>query len=159
MNPKRMLRFCCITIPLSIVFLTVILNGCATRHFSLRNMTDVSRYFNKDKNTVWDAVTQALAGIPIETTDMEQGLLKTQWVKGWLAKKTTGLLTEGEWQGRYRLFIQVSEVEDKTYVSIRAQTEEKAPGGSQAYRWNRVVSDGTIERDFLKRIENILDAT
>jgi len=40
--------------------------------------------------------------------------------------------------------------------SQQGVTDEKAPGGSQAYRWSRVASDGTIEQDFLKKLENIL---
>lgn len=155
MNVRR--KVCYISLLLSAVFFSAMLPGCATRHFGLRNMAAVSRYFDKDIPTVWEAVTQSVAGIPIETKDMEQGFLKTDWIKGWSATKSSGLLMEGAWQERYRLFIQVSGEKDKTYVSIQAQIQEKAPGGSRAYRWNRIASDGAIEQDFLKRIENILD--
>ncbi|MDE2217196.1 MAG: hypothetical protein KGJ87_08580, partial [Planctomycetota bacterium] len=72
--------------------------GCATRSGGLRNMTGVSRYFDKDVNRVWDAVTQAAEGIRIETKDKESGVLTTQWVKGWSTKRTTGLVLEGQWQ-------------------------------------------------------------
>lgn len=153
-----MLKVCYISMLLSAVFFSVILPGCTTRHFGLRNMAAVSRYFDKDTDTVWNAVTQSVSGIPIETKDRERGFLKTDWIKGWSAKKSSGLLMEGGWQERYRLLIQVTGEQAKTYVSIHAQVEEKPPGGSSAYRWSRMVSDGTLEQDFLKRIENILDA-
>ena len=119
-------------------------------------MTGVSRYFDKDVNMVWGAVTQAVEGIHIEAKDKKIGVLTTQWVKGWSTKKTTGLLSEGQWQERYRLLIKVSGEQNKTYVSVNAQIEEKPPGGSQAYRWNRTTSDGTLEREFLQKVENIL---
>ena len=141
---------------LYIALFTVVLTGCATKSWGLRNMAAVSRYFDRDVNTVWDALTQTVEGIPLEIKDEEKGFLKTQWVKGWSSRKTTGIFLEGQWQERYRLFIKVTGEQNKTYVSVNAQLEEKAPGGSQAYRWSRVASDGTIEQDFLKKLENIL---
>ena len=140
----------------SIALFTAILTGCATQGFKLRNMAGVSRYFNADKNTVWDAVIRSAKDIPVEMKDREKGVLRTQWVKGWSANKTTGLLLEGHWQERCRLLIKVSEEQSRTYVSISAQVETKAPGGSQAYRWSRIPSDGAIEQEFLGKLENIL---
>ena len=140
----------------SIALFTAILTGCATQGFKLRNMAGVSRYFNADKNTVWDAVIRSAMDIPVEMKDREKGVLRTQWVKGWSANKTTGLLLEGHWQERCRLLIKVSEEQSRTYVSISAQVETKAPGGSQAYRWSRIPSDGAIEQEFLGKLENIL---
>ncbi|MFN3532872.1 MAG: hypothetical protein ACK41Q_10235 [Candidatus Brocadia sp.] len=120
-------------------------------------MATVSRYFDRDKDTVWNAVIQSVEGIPIEIQDKEKGFLKTRWVKGWSTKRTSGLLLEGRWQERYRLLVKVAEEQNKTYVSINTQIEEKAPGGSRAYRWNRVASDGLIEQEFLEKLENILN--
>ena len=141
----------------SIALFTAILTGCATQGFKLRNMAGVSRYFNADKNTVWDAVIRSAKDIPVEMKDREKGVLRTQWVKGWSANKTTGLLLEGHWQERCRLLIKVSEEQSRTYVSISAQVETKAPGGSRAYRWTRIASNGTIEQELLGKLENILD--
>jgi hypothetical protein len=132
--------------------------GCATRRSELRNMAVVSRYFDRDVNTVWDAVTQSVEGISIEIKDKEQGVLKTHWVKDLSIKRTTGLFLEENWQGRYRLLIKVTGEQSKSYVSINTQIEEKAPGGSRAFRWNRITSDGTLEQDYLKKLENILDS-
>lgn len=141
---------------LIITLCTAILTGCATTGRGHRDMTAVSGYFNKDVKTVWDAVTQAVEGIPIEIKDTEKGILRTRWANGWSKTKTTGILLEGQWQERYRLLIRVISEQNKAYVSVNAQVETKAPGGSQAYRWNRVVSDGAIEQEFLKRLETIL---
>ena len=143
---------------LSFALFTAILAGCATQGFKLRNMAGVSRYFNTDKNTVWDAVIRSTEGVPVEMKDREKGVLRTQWVKGWSADKTTGLLLEGHWQERYRLLVSVHEEQGKTYVSVNAQVETKPPGGSRAYRWSRIPSDGAIEQEFLEKLENILDS-
>lgn len=133
-----------------------ILAGCAAQGLMPRNMAGVSRYFDAGKNTVWDAVMCAAEGIPVEMSDREKGILRTQWMKGWSSTKTTGLLLEGQWQERCRLLIQISEEQGRTYVSISAQVETKAPGGSQAYRWSRMPSDGAAELKFLKKLECLL---
>ena len=158
MNRKRLSHtgYSVVMTLLIIALFTAILTGCATTGREHRNMTGVSSYFDKDAKPVWDAAIQAAEGIPMEVKDMEKGILRTHWVKGWSKIKTTGILLEGQWQERYRLIIRVTSEQSKTYVSINAQIETKAPGGSQAYRWTRVVSDGTIEQEFLKRLENIL---
>ncbi|OQZ00500.1 MAG: hypothetical protein B6D35_06550 [Candidatus Brocadia sp. UTAMX2] len=157
MKPKRLQSITSSGILLSIAVVAVFFTGCTPGRLGLRNMTAVSRYFDADVNTVWNAVDQAMTGIQVEIKDMEKGLLRTQWIKGWSTTKSTGLITGGEWQERYRLTIQVTGEQAKTYVSMQAQLEEKAPGGSRAYRWSRTVSDGTIERDYLQRIEKILN--
>ena len=150
------------TVPIVFILLPFVLfaalfAGCATKGFKQRNMAGVSRYFDADKDTVWNAVIQSSEGIPIEMKNEAKEFLRTQWVKGWSSDKTTGLLLEGQWQERYRLMVNVIEEEGKTYVSVYAQIETKPPGGSQAYRWTRIPSDGKIEQVFLKKVENILD--
>lgn len=157
LNGLSMRRYSALAALLCILF-AVIFIGCATRRSGLRNMAAVSRYFDRDVNTVWDAVIQSVKGIPIEIKDKEQGFIKTHWVKDWSAKKTTGLFLEESWQGRYRLLIKVTSEQNKSYVSINTQIEEKAPGGSRAFRWKRITSDGTIEQDFLKKVENVLSS-
>jgi len=157
MNRKGLFNTgCLVIIWLSFALFTTILAGCATQGFKPRNMAGVSHYFNADKNTVWNAIIQSAEGIPVEINDREKGVLRTHWVKGWSANKTTGLLLEGHWQERYRLLIKVSEEQSRTYVSISAQVETKAPGGSRAYRWSRIPSDGAIEQEYLGKLENIL---
>lgn len=113
---------------LLMVLCIVVFTGCATRSWSHRNMASVSRYFDRDKNTVWNAVLQTIEGIPVEIIDKENGFLTTQWVKGWSTKKASGLLLEGRWQERYRFFVTVSDKQNKTYVSIETQFEEKSAG-------------------------------
>ena len=141
---------------LFLALFTAILTGCTAQGFKLRNMAGVSRYFEAGRNTVWNAIIQSAEGIPVEINDREKGVLRTHWVKGWSADKTTGLLLEGHWQERYRLLVSVHEEQGKTYVSVNAQVETKPPGGSRAYRWSRIPSDGAIEQEYLGKLENIL---
>ncbi len=143
-------------IALSLAFLAIITTGCATGRWG-GNMSSVSRYFDANVDTVWNAVVQATEGTPIETKDKEKGVLRTRWINRWSEDKSMGLLLEGRWQERHRLHVKVTGGKDKTYVSLCAQKEEKAPGGSRAYRWNSAVSDGTLEREFLRKLESILE--
>ncbi len=157
MNRKGLFNTGCLVITLlSFTLFTAAFTGCATQGFKPRNMAGVSRYFDADKNTVWNAIIQSAEGMPVEINDREEGVLRTHWVKGWSANKTTGLLLEGHWQERYRLLIKVIDEQSRIYVSISAQVETKAPGGSQAYRWSRIPSDGAIEQEFLGKLENNL---
>lgn len=141
---------------LCMAFVTAIFTGCASTG-GLRNMSAVSKYFDNDTDAVWEAVLQAAEGLPIKTKDIEKGVLETQWIKGWSKTRTTGLILEGQWQARYRLFVQVTGGQSKTYVSVRSLCEEKSPGGSRAYRWERTTSDGVTEQAFLKKVESILN--
>jgi len=139
-----------------IAILATVSTGCATSSIKPRSMAAVSSYFDKDKELVWEAVLQAVEGMPVEVKDKEKGKLITRWVSGWSQARTTGLILEGHWHERHRLLIKVMDEQNKTYVSISAQVEEKSPGGSQAFRWNRVPSDGTIEQEFFDKLEKIL---
>lgn len=136
-----------------------LLNGCVSGGWGRRNMTTVSRYFPNDMDTVWESIYIALEGIEIEESDRERGVIVTQWIERWSASKDMGLLLEGRWHERYRLRITLENKEgkkDKTYVSVSTQMEDKPPGGSRAYRWNRITSDGTIEQSFLRKLEDII---
>ncbi len=141
---------------LCIAFIMPVFMGCASTG-GLRNMSAVSKYFDNNTDVVWEAVLQAAEGMPIKTKDKEKGILETQWIKGWSKTRTSGLVLEGRWQARYCLFVQVTGGQGKTYVSVYSLCEEKAPGGSRAYRWERATSDGANEQAFLTKLEGILN--
>ena len=140
---------------LLLAFLATLTAGCATGRWG-GNVSSVSRYFDANADTVWNAVVQAAEGTPVEVKDKEKGVLRTRWVNRWSENKSMGLLLEGRWQERYRLHVKLTDRKDKTYVSICAQIEEKAPGGSRAYRWSSATSDGTLEREFLRKLERLM---
>ncbi len=137
-------------------FIAAVFTGCASTG-GLRNMSAVSKYFDNSTDVVWEAALQAAEGMPIKTKDKGKGVLETQWIKGWSKTRATGLVLEGQWQARYRLLVEVTGGQGKTYVSVHSLCEEKAPGGSKAYRWERTTSDGVAEQAFLKKLEDILN--
>jgi len=141
---------------LCVALVSAILSGCASTG-GLRNMATVSKYFDKNTDVVWNAVLQTAEGLPIKVKDKDKMVLETQWIKGWSKTRTTGLILEGQWQARYRLVVQVTGGQGKTYVSVYSLCEEKAPGGSRAYRWERTTSDGDTEQAFLTKLEGILN--
>ncbi|MCF6149152.1 MAG: hypothetical protein E3K37_10890 [Candidatus Kuenenia sp.] len=139
-------------------FLITELTGCATGWWGRRNVSGISRYVNGDAVSVWEAIDQALIGVRVKERDVEKGFVVTDWVKGYSTTRDMGLLLEGRWQERYRLFITVEPEQGRTYLSVEAYVEEKAPGGSRAYRWERVPSNGMPEQMFLEKVEQILNA-
>ncbi|GJQ48279.1 exported protein [Candidatus Kuenenia stuttgartiensis] len=139
-------------------FAFIALAGCATGQWGRRNLTNVSRYVNGDAASVWEAVDQALIGIRVKEKNVEKGLLITDWVSGYSTTQNMGVLLEGRWHERYRLFITVVPEQNKTYLSIGSQVEQKAPGGTRAYRWDRIPSNGLPEQMILDRVEQILSA-
>ncbi|MBE7548452.1 hypothetical protein [uncultured Candidatus Kuenenia sp.] len=139
-------------------FAFIALAGCATGQWGRRNLTNVSRYVNGDAASVWEAVDQALIGIRVKEKNVEKGFLVTDWVTGYSTTQNMGVLLEGRWHERYRLFITVVPEQNKTYLSIGSQVEQKAPGGTRAYRWDRIPSNGLPEQMILDRVEQILSA-
>ncbi|MBM4053670.1 MAG: hypothetical protein FJ264_03130 [Planctomycetes bacterium] len=134
------------------------LAGCATDWGGRRNSSAISRYVAGDAASAWEAVDQAIMGIRVKEKNVEKGFLITDWIKGYSTTRDMGLLLEGRWQERYRLYITVVPEQDRTYLSVSSQVEEKAPGGSRAYRWERIPSNGMPEQMFLDKVEQILNA-
>ena len=45
---------------------------------------------------------------------------------------------------------------DSTEVSVIVHVEEKPPAGIETYYWKRKASDGTIERNVLEKVYQLL---
>jgi hypothetical protein len=60
------------------------------------------------------------------------------------------------WKERYRLIVKISGNILNSSITVTAQVQEKARGGSAAYRWQRKESIGEREEEALMRIEEIL---
>jgi len=119
-----------------------------------------TKTFDVDYETVWSAVLDSLDGMPLDKIDKDKGLIKTGWIEGWSQKKARSILTdrflEDYWKERYQLIIKISGNILNSSVTVRAQVQEKARGGSAAYRWERKKSSGEKEKWILTRIEEIL---
>ena len=98
--------------------------------------------------------------MPLDKIVKDKGLIKTGWIEGWSQRKARSILTdrflEDYWKERYRLIIKISGNILNSSVTVRAQVQEKARGGSAAYRWERKKSSGEKEEWILTRIEEIL---
>jgi hypothetical protein len=147
------------------------LTGCSLLDASSRYQTQdersigsrPSKYtktFDFDYETVWSAVLDSLDGMPLDKIDKEKGLIKTGWVEGWSQKQARSILTdrflEDYWKERFCLIVKISGNILNSSITVRAQVQEKARGGSAAYRWERKKSSGEKEEDILTRIEEIL---
>jgi hypothetical protein len=156
---------------ISLILSVLITSGCLFPGDSSSNLvqdhgsagTHTSKYtktFDVDYETVWSAVLDSLDGMPLDKTDKEKGIIKTGWAEGWSQKKARSILTdrflEDYWKERYRLIVEISGNILNSSVTVRAQIQEKARGGSAAYRWERKKSSGEKEEKLLAIIENIL---
>ncbi len=162
--------------PIKISFILSILisSGCLFLGDSSNNRvrddsstnTHPSKYtktFDVDYETVWSTVLDSLDGMPLDKTDKEKGLIKTGWIEGWSQKKARSILTdrflEDYWKERYRLIVKISGNILNSSITVRAQVQEKARGGSAAYRWERKKSSGEKEEKLLAIIEDILSGS
>ena len=140
--------------------------GTSSRHQAYDDSstgTRPSKYtktFDVDFETVWSAVLVSLDGMPLDKIDKEKGIIKTGWVEGWSQKKARSIVTDrlldDYWKERYRLIVKISGNILNSSITVRAQVQEKARGGSAAYRWERKKSSGEREEGILTRIEEIL---
>ena len=149
----------------------VIFSGCLFLGDSSNNRvrydsstgTRTSKYtktFDVDFETVWSAVLASLDGMPLDKIDKEKGIIKTGWVEGWSQKKARSIVTDrfldDYWKERFRLIVEISGNILISSITVRAQVQEKARGGSAAYRWERKKSSGEKEEKLLTIIEEIL---
>ncbi len=158
-------------IKISLILSFLISSGCLFLGDSSNNRvrddsytgTLTSKYtktFDVDYETVWSAVLDSLDGMSLDKIDKEKGLIKTGWIEGLSQRKARSILTdrflEDYWKERYRLIIKISGNILNSSITVRAQVQEKARGGSAAYRWERKKSSGEKEEWILTRIEEIL---
>jgi hypothetical protein len=116
--------------------------------------------FNEDVEGVWSAVLMSLGTLPLDKIDKEKGIIRTGWVEGFSQRKARSIVTDkffdDYWKERYRVTIKISGNNLISSVKVSCQVQEKARGGSAAYRWERKKSTGEREEETLMRIEEIL---
>lgn len=155
---------------LLILSFIIILSGCSlpgTPSYQSNNglshgsrSSQYTRTFSVDFETVWSAALVSLDGMPLEKIDKENGIIKTGWIEGWSQRKARSIMTnrflDDYWKERHRLVINLSRSNTVSSVTVKCQIQEKARGGSAAYRWERKPSTGEKEEETLTRIEEIL---
>ena len=116
--------------------------------------------FNEDFEGVWSAVLMSLGDLPLDKINKEKGTIRTGWVEGFSERKARSIVTDrlldDYWKERYRITIKISGNNLISSVKVSCQVQEKARGGSAAYRWERKKSTGEREEEALMRIEEIL---
>lgn len=152
---------------ISLFFLT----GCTVPGISSRSQvqdglstgSQSSKYmktFNEGFEDVWSAVLMSLGDLPLDKINKEKGIIKTGWVEGFSQRKARSIITDrlldDYWKERYRITLRISGNNLISSVKVSCQVQEKARGGSAAYRWERKKSTGEREEDALMRIEEIL---
>ena len=119
-----------------------------------------TRTFNEDFEGVWSAVLMSLGALLLDKIDKEKGIIKTGWVEGFSERKARSVVTDrlldDYWKERYRVTIKISGNNLMSSAKVSCQAQEKARGGSAAYRWERKMSTGEREEETLMRIEEIL---
>ncbi len=122
--------------------------------------SNYKRTFNSDFEHVWASVIMTLGAMPLDRIDKERGVVRTGWFEGFSERSSRGILTDkflaDYRKQRYRLTFTISGNLLVSSVRVRCQVQEKARGGSAAYRWERVRSTGEREEEALVRLEEIL---
>jgi len=116
--------------------------------------------FNEDFEGVWSAVLMSLGDLPLDKINKKKGTIRTGWVEGFSERKARSIVTDrlldDYRKERYRITIKISGNNLISSVKVGCQVQEKARGGSAAYRWERKKSTGEREEETLMRIEEIL---
>lgn len=156
---------------ISLILFILITSGCLFLGDSSLNRvqnndsagTRTSKYtktFNEDFEDVWSAVLMSLEDFPLDKINKEKGIIKTGWVEGFSQRKARSIMTDrlldDYWKERYRMTIRISGNNLISSVKVSCQVQEKARGGSAAYRWERKESAGEREEETLMRIGEIL---
>ena len=160
------------SLKLILIILLLSLTGCSLfdRSSSQQAYNDRSggsqssgytRSFNSDFEHVWASVIMSLGDMPLGKIDKEKGIVRTDWIEGFSERSSRSVLTDrflnDYRKERYRLTFTISGNLLVSSVKVRCQVQEKARGGSAAYRWERMKSTGEREEEALMRLEEILD--
>ena len=119
-----------------------------------------TKTFNDDFEDVWSAVLMSLGDLPLDKINKEKGTIRTGWIEGLSQRKARSIVTDqfldDYWKERYRITFRISGNNLISSVKASCQVQQKARGGSAAYRWQRKESTGEREEKALMRIEEIL---
>lgn len=103
---------------------------------------------------------EVLKDLPIKKVDAGREKLETEWMEGWGARPFgpfRGGVLGGQWMRRMMLLVRLKpEDSGGTEIRLVSRIQEKAPGGTQATRWQPVPSEGKMEREIFERIEREL---
>jgi hypothetical protein len=139
------------------LFIVLLFMGCAGPGGLVGGPQRHSQAFQAGYDEAWEASLQTLRDNDIEPDEVnkEAGKISTHWHYREMDKRM-GLLLGGYWKERRRIYISLAPKGNQTEVSIWSRLEEKRPGGTQAYRWQRAESTGELEKELLSSIQKVL---
>jgi hypothetical protein len=101
------------------------------------------------------AAARRAAPAPVEAADLRTGRIETGWVEA-LGARTRGYILEGRFVERRRYEIELSPDGRGTAIDVRVRLEERAPGGAQAARWERVEAPAALGEAVIDRVRSEL---
>lgn len=129
-------------------------------HSSGSQSSNYTKTFNSNFEHLWATVIMSLGDMPLDKIDKKKGIVRTDWIEGFSERSSRSILTDrflnDYRKERYRLTFTISGNLLVSSVKVSCQVQEKARGGSAAYRWERMRSTGEREEEALMRIEEIL---
>ncbi|MBI3323791.1 MAG: hypothetical protein HYZ92_00740 [Candidatus Omnitrophica bacterium] len=113
----------------------------------------VERRISAPQETVWQAALKVMAPLGLSRQDRGRGFLASDWVET-IGAKTQGLLTRSPSRRRSRYRVALQPDGQATRLIVRALVEERSPGGSRAFRWERAKPD----EQQLARVADLVEA-
>lgn len=96
----------------------------------------LERRLDASADRTWAAAVAALEPLGVTRRDTERGALATGWIETEPARSQGVVLRQGfRRRSRFRLTVEPAGAGSR--VTIRGWSEERAPGGSRAFRWER----------------------
>ncbi|HHT9119990.1 MAG TPA: hypothetical protein ACFYD3_05540 [Candidatus Hypogeohydataceae bacterium YC41] len=131
--------------------------GCASTKGLEVAQPQYSRGYKAGFEETWQGAMKTLEelGIDIKEAKKDTGEIETNWFYR-EGEQAMSILHRGYWKERYEVFLTLAPRGDTTVVNIRSRAEEKAPGGTQAYKWTRKASTGEVEEFLLTEIGKTL---
>ena len=124
--------------PLVLVVSALPLTGCVTVAALRAGEPVVRCQLEAPYDLVWQAARSAIEPAALRQADPATGLMETGWYEGSSARTQGVLFGGGAFHRRVRYRLRLAEQDGLTTVSVLVRSEEKAPGGLRALRWERV---------------------
>jgi hypothetical protein len=147
------------SLPVVLLAGTLGLAGCATLNFQDAQPDYRARY-PVPAERVWEAVVKVFEDLPRGTVDANRRALETGWMEGYGERPFGpfgGGMMGGQWKRRLKILARVQPLDAAgSELRLVTRVEEKPPGGPRAYRWERVLSSGEMEKEIFTRVQKIL---
>lgn len=136
-------------------------SGCASFRDGAVASPDYRAKFAAPPEKVWEVLVDVLKDLPIKEADAVRRRVETEWMEGW-SERTLGAFGGGlmgnQWKKRVGLVARLLPAPGGgTELRLVSRVQEKTPGGTRAFRWQPVPSDGKMEREIIQRVHSRLE--